>query len=180
MPSDKNAPKIYVHKGSTYPNNTVRIEKFEDGVAFYFPEGGGFARSRPEYEFNELYRPYNAKIDKPTWRAAHLNIDGDFAPTPGFLDGRRWNGWLMPMFTKETIDAAMVGDGIFNGLDIKYLPESDAYEVRMNDMDPADESEIYKGSDIEVDGKIEHAYSIGAGSWCWEEDDAPTAAPPAP
>lgn len=179
MTANNDTPQIFIRQGGTYPSDAVRVNKVEDGIVHFHPEGGGFSYSTEQEKFNEMFRAFDPAIDVRQWRRASICVD-DFPSIQGFLDDRRWNGGEMPAFTKEVIDAAMHGDGVFSGIDIKYVPEKDAYEVRMEGMGDDDESDVYVGTEIQVDGESVHVYAIGAGGWCWEEDIAPDNTPQAP
>lgn len=86
----------------------------------------------------------------------------------GFTYNRYWNGWDMPMFTKE------VAEKILNEL----TNENEDWQANYdNELDTftfkyiADESQtIEQGHDILCDdGNVYHVYDIGAASWIWSE-----------
>lgn len=80
----------------------------------------------------------------------------------GYTQGKKWNGWAMPLFLKEQADKVAEA---FNaeGDTVTYNPQTDSFIVL---LDGADEYEVFKG--VEIDGTM--YYPIGAGSWIWDEE----------
>lgn len=82
-----------------------------------------------------------------------------------YSDGQRWNGWGIPFFTRGVADRIadlMQGEG-----ELRYNPETDAFEYRASADTPESDVECFTGGDIVVDGEARHVYSIGGMSWTW-------------
>jgi hypothetical protein len=82
---------------------------------------------------------------------------------PAYSDGVRWNGWLMPYFTREV---AMRLIPLVHSL--RYDETRDVFVA----LDPNEGDEIaYGAEEIRVGNDDVVTYSIGAGEWCWQEAD---------
>lgn len=151
----------YIWKNGSYPEDVVVVtERTETTVKFY-SESGGFEKTGPAEKFEEDFRAVDPAVDVLRWRRAYLCFE-DGPLIPGFSDGRRWNGWAMPAFTKETLDAVLPSLGA-DDFAITYDPTLDAYRY------PDDDNEPETSTTIEVDGHSVKVYMLGAGSWCWDE-----------
>lgn len=82
----------------------------------------------------------------------------------GYTDGRHWNGWATPWFTKKVAEtmAEHFEDDCF-----VYDTEQDAFIVKNDNMDEG-EYESYEGKDFTIDGETLHLYPIGAWCWIWD------------
>ncbi|MFM0276371.1 hypothetical protein PQQ59_37710 [Paraburkholderia aspalathi] len=136
----------------------VEATTIGDTVVF-FAEGGGFVRRMPRAEFDAQF----TVAAEP--RFAQVAVAGawmdDGIALPAYSDGVRWNGWLMPYFTREVA--------------IRLIPlvESLRYDEARDvfvALDPNEGDEIVYGAEvIRVGDDDVVTYSIGAGEWCWEE-----------
>lgn len=122
-----------------------------------FPQGGGFAMRIPLEQFLANFKEVSGP---PKYRAAAFSIDGGPKYT-GYHTGSRWNGWAMPCFTMEQVEAQAEAQG-----ELEYDKATDTWKATFDGADP--ESDFWEGGDIEVDGGAIHVYAIGAGGWCWD------------
>nr|WP_250808456.1 hypothetical protein [Neorhizobium tomejilense] len=107
----------------------------EPGVVKYGNAWGGFVHSMSEKDFAEKFvRVPDEQIQAllNTFEAIDISIGDDCEDSiPGYTNGERWNGWLVPYFSLETIQQAMTGDGMLaqHGMDrvarFLYVPERD-------------------------------------------------------
>lgn len=161
-------------KGEIYTDTRYRdgrfiIDHMADGRVAFFPQGGGFQHFVSLADFLEHFRPAPA----PTFKAGRVTgewlsaecIGADKDVTfPAYLDGRRWNGWSMPYFTKRDAMDMLTA----SGNDWQFAPEIDAFVIQ---QDGSDEPEVYKGEDIATPYGTRHVYPVGAGCWTWETVD---------
>ena len=82
----------------------------------------------------------------------------------GYTDGRLWNGWECPWFTKEVTEEIM-RDLNKEGIETKYDLQTDAYIVECESSEP----DVFDGSDVKTEDGIQHLYPIGAWCWIWDE-----------
>lgn len=93
-----------------------------------------------------------------------FNIDGFEAIFEGYTDGRHWNGWACPWFTKKVANEIMrINNESYCGVayQIRYDEEQDAFIQE----EGYDEPYVIKGYDI--DGL--HLYPIGNAYWVWDD-----------
>lgn len=93
-----------------------------------------------------------------------FTIDGFYAIFEGYTDGRHWNGWACPYFTKEIAENIMHINNAyytFGEWQMRYDEEQDAFIREYEDEEP----EVFKGYDI--DGL--HLYPIGTCCWIWDD-----------
>lgn len=86
----------------------------------------------------------------------------------GYTYNRYWNGWDMPMFTKEIAEKILkeLTDET-DDWQAKYDNETDTFIFKYID-DEMEETE--QGHDIlSENGNVYHVYDIGAASWIWSE-----------
>ena len=84
----------------------------------------------------------------------------------GYTFHRRWNGWEMPMFTKEVAEQ-IYKEAKCECFDYSYNEEKDCF-IEIDTEYPDEPSEM-KGSMVKtVDGELK-LYSVGNG-WIWSED----------
>lgn len=140
----------------------------------YTPQGGGFNQKLPRKAFDAVYTPYSFP---DTWKAAHFTGDwfyGDpqcrepsdrLDPLPGYHQGRKWNGWAMPVFEKA-VGLKMID--MFPDWKMYYDAAGDCFIAPSEGEAPS----IYGAQIIRTEtGEEKVVYAIGAGSWTWELDD---------
>lgn len=98
-------------------------------------------------------------------RKTKFQICDDERIYEGYTDGRLWNGWECPWFTKEVVGQIMKD---LNNDDVptEYDVATDSYIVHWEDEDRDD---VFEGYDVETEDGIKHLYPIGAGGWIWDE-----------
>lgn len=143
-------------------------ERSETEVSFH-PQGGGFVYKVGLAEFAANFTPATIPPYAPAL------VSGDWFDglevAECYSDGRRWNGWGMPMFTYEqalkliatcptlTYDAR---------LDAFVLPAETGEATVNTESDPDD---VFAATYIDVAGVRTKVYPIGSGSWCWSMED---------
>ena len=97
---------------------------------------------------------------------AYFRID----KSPNFYEGidteNLWNGWAMPLFSKQVAD--LIIKKACEDESVRYIYEAQKDEYVYWCKDDPDEKEIFKGKDYTVDGEIKHLYDIGSGYWVWD------------
>ena len=99
-------------------------------------------------------------------RKTRFVIDTNEQTYEGYTDGRRWNGWECPWFTKEVADEIMKA---LNNEDIRaeYDSKKDSYLVYFDD--DADGPYEFDGADVKTEDGSMHLYPVGAWCWIWDE-----------
>lgn len=93
-----------------------------------------------------------------------FTIDSVEAIFEGYTDGRHWNGWACPYFTKKVADEIMrVNNESYCGVayQMRYDEKQDAFIQE----DGYDEPYVIEG--IDIDGL--HLYPIGTMCWIWDD-----------
>jgi hypothetical protein len=106
------------------------------------------------------------------WYTAVFRIEDALGPFQGYTTGQRWNGWACPAFPQAEANAIMAvwnRTGIAS-LGATYAAETDTYTF----WDIENEAEPYcvHGVLQMVEGQAVRLYPIGAGAWCWDEEEA--------
>ena len=100
----------------------------------------------------------------------------------GYTDGKHWNGWAQPLFTKE--QAELLAKWMSNrgdGCKLWYNQVEDAFKYFYGDdckipcLGNSDMVDTFPGITTTVDErefecKRLQLYPIGAGCWCWDEE----------
>lgn len=97
-------------------------------------------------------------------RKTKFSICDDQRIYEGYTDGRRWNGWECPWFTREVAEQIMKD---LNSDDVKteYDEKADTYIVHWCEGT----DDVFDGADMNTEDGIKHLYPIGAGCWIWDE-----------
>lgn len=98
-------------------------------------------------------------------RKTRFVIDTNEQTYEGYTDGRLWNGWECPWFTKEVADE-MMRDLNKEGVETEYHHKTDSYIIKSEDWD---EPDVFDGRDIITEDGPMHLYPIGAACWIWDE-----------
>jgi hypothetical protein len=162
-----NTTKTYVLRGGTYPKDSIEVDT-EAGT--FYRSGGGFVRNIADLKrFNEDFRPateeelnYNPPFRKGRFSIEMMDEDKPFLCVDGYTMGFLWNGWAMPVFDKENAEK------ILKATDAKYRYDEATDTFSWIVLD-GEEEDSTQGSIIHVDGVPVKVYSIGAGSWTWDE-----------
>lgn len=143
-------------------------ERSETAVSIH-PQGGGFVYKVGLEDFAANFTPATIPPYAPAL------VSGDWFDglevADCYSNGRRWNGWGMPMFTYEqalklistcptlTYDAR---------LDAFVLPAETGEATVDAESDPDD---VFAATYIDVAGVRTKVYPIGSGSWCWSMEE---------
>lgn len=106
------------------------------------------------------------------YRPALFAVDGE-TRFPGWCNGRTWNGFAWPLFTRETCELILKAFGGNTGqLLWKFSEDSKSVDVWYppevtDDTDPT----TFEASTINVDGVEVTGFELGSGYWCWDEYD---------
>lgn len=126
-------------------------------------QGGGFVQRMSKRAFERTFTATEA----PGFALAKVSGDwmADSEWVDAYITPMRWNGWAMPYFA---FDAAMK---LLPGMGgrLAYDAARDAFVLTDPDMDGP---EAYEADFIEVNGESIKVYPIGAGSWCWYQEEA--------
>jgi hypothetical protein len=160
-------------KSELYSNNASGqlfevSERGETTVSIH-PQGGGFVYKVGLADFAAKFTPatippYGPALVSGDW------FDG-LEVAECYSDGRRWNGWGMPMFTYEqalkliAICPTLTYDA---RLDAFVLPAETGEATVDAESDPDD---VFAATYIDVAGVRTKVYPIGSGSWCWSMEE---------
>ena len=166
----------YVHKvtGQPYvePTGGYVAMTVAEGMVRVHPQGGGFGVTLPLSELRQVEQ-FPADIVEahfvPDWCADDFGSLRD-APRGIHVAHRRWNGWAMPMFTRQVIESHSTFEQNLLGPDEQPPQEYDGidrYQWRG--------CELYligcEGDEDSLMPKAEHNgivyHSCGDG-WCWD------------
>lgn len=135
------------------------FQKIVDGKVECYQEGGGFLHHIPLDVWCEQFSvaiPANQLL----WRAGTVGFDGteEDEGFPCFLTGRKWNGWDIPAFERETIPLLFEDQDYY-----RTRWEGDKFIIECDD---SEEPEVCEPFTINVDGVEKRVWTVGDG-WCW-------------
>ena len=147
--------KILIPIGGKYPADAV--VQSPDGSCY--PMGGGFGFRLKDASLYRLVTPEDIRAVCLT--PSLFSIDGGTAYA-GVSNGRRWNGWECPLFTKE------VAERIFQdaGLKYDYLPDTDEFRMLNEWAHPEEDPYEYAKGVTHFGVRM---YPIMDG-WCWDQE----------
>ncbi len=160
--NQQDSPAIFTDGKGQY---IERLSEQHDTVSFS-PQGGGPVYELPRATFYERY--HIAAPAQFKW----VKVRGDWMDEAAAIAAAwhqlRWNGWVMPYFRFE--DVKQLCELVPN---LTYDEAADAVWLRVPEEERGGyyDDECYPATLIEVDGQQVKAYSVGAGSWCWEIAD---------
>jgi len=116
---------------------------------------------------------YECKVGARQYRLTTVGIDDLFGePLEAWIiDNERWNGWVMPYFTKEQAEIWFERQRQVEGATVEFDEAKDAYITVLGGND--EESDDWPGMDLMLGGEMRHVYPIGAGCWTWDEQSVP-------
>ena len=136
-----------------------------DGKVGISPAGGGPVYYVPQADFDQFF------VEAPpmVWRPDLFSLEGS-GTTWGYTNGRRWNGWACPLFTRKTIEYLMEAFMGHGGQEF-YSWEWDGDTLLFWQMEYRDEGPVrFEPVTITDDGKTFPVWSFADG-WCWDEVD---------
>lgn len=154
--------KLYINQNG---DHLVEEISRDDGRVSFCPAGGGFVVSMAEEDFARKYTETTLPAVLSPFRFSGEWLNADY---PGYTNGKRWNGWAVPLVTKETLvelvavmepaNAALGGEGY------KFHWDGDV----LNIYDPQEDS-VYalEPRPLATTEGTKFLYDISLG-WCWE------------
>lgn len=98
-------------------------------------------------------------------KKAIFTLDGFVPAYIGYTDGKMWNGWATPYFTKEEAIRLMTDYNSDTESPMFYNEEHDTFYHFGTD---SYSGEMWRGENYETDEGIKHLYGIGAYCWVWD------------
>lgn len=148
---------IYTHKKQPGSRFALAPKQYPGHVCLY-AEGGGYHMAVPIDKFEEEFEV----APSPQWRSGYFSIQ-DYWVLKGFTDGRRWNGWEMPLFEKEECDLIMK----YTNCDEFTHRWVDGQLVLFSEDYP--DGRVYPSIEIEINDKTHTVWPFGDG-WCWDDE----------
>ena len=94
-----------------------------------------------------------------------FTIDSNTSAYIGYTNGARWNGWATPYFEMPEALKIMAQYNLHNEDSLMtYDANTDTFTVVWDTND----TEVWKGYDINTEDGIKHLYDIGAYCWIWD------------
>lgn len=121
----------FLPKGETTIDNLIKVHSVEGDVLSCSPEGGGFVRSIKVDAFLERYEFVDdARIEamRAGYRSEMVSAGDDEVGVPGWVNGHRWNGFLMPLLERSAVET-MIEREFSNGGEYGTVlyPEGDGF-----------------------------------------------------
>jgi hypothetical protein len=110
---------------------------------------------------------HDCQIAARRYRLTQVSIAESTPHDAYIIDNERWNGWVIPFFTREQVGPYLACQNTVAEYTAVFDEAKDAVIVKC--WQGEDEPEEAVGVDITVDGETLHVYPIGAFSWIWEE-----------
>lgn len=152
--------KLYVFR-TDLNGPRFTAEPNEDGRTVRItPQGGGFVHNVP----NAVFAADFVVMSSPSpWMAASFSIDDMEEVFEGFTNGRRWNGWEVPYFTREVAERVMKTFGCD-----EFSLTWDGDTIVHTDSAYPDEAQRIEPQTIVVDGVSHTVWQVGDG-WVWDK-----------
>lgn len=148
-------------KDAAYPTHCREIVEVTEDAYRFAPLGGGLVFRAPHDGLKDYVKVPDAEKVSPPWKPGRFCIDGGRA-YEGISQDRRWNGWCMPAFTRETAFAICMDFG----LHFTFYSLAGILITNEGGENPDEDSYDF----FEVDGVT--YCPLGAGVWCWEIADS--------
>lgn len=109
----------YIPRESNNVRDLIRASAAGDGYVEFAHQGGGFVHRAPEAEFHSRFREVpETEFAAMAQRHVPIRVGGDWVEReedalPAWSNGLVWNGWEMPVFSKETVLSPQ-GRAVFN------------------------------------------------------------------
>ena len=176
-----NKGDILVPKEKQFPEGALVVDGYDEaGRLMAHPMGGGLQFCIEARGVEGLRLVDEAERARVLFRRGIFVLAESEERFVGWTDGRLWNGWEMPHFTRANADLLMA---LWNAAGEKlaedpkaclqsvmsYDAERDAYIVTFPEDEQA--TETFEIENILVDGEYVRVYAIGAGSWTWDRED---------
>lgn len=146
-----------------YPDGAVEVFEIE-GRLCAAPLGGGFVLELASllgwHEFRVVTEEEQRRVAK-TYQLVRFSID-DGPKIEGWTNLSRWNGWAMPMFSRENAIKAL--EAYATPGEWRYDEERKSFFVK--DGDNEEEEWTLLGDAPKDLGEV---YGLGAGSWTWDD-----------
>lgn len=198
---------IYIPRGESTLDHAISVASRTADLVEFYPQGGGFQQKMPATAFDAQFR-HVPEAERRRMAEVHYAIraGGDWVKDedqaiPAWTNGARWNGWVMPAFTKETLLAEIAAgrlDGVYfderrdafvtvttdtgttEGIDIeaatgKALADNN-YAEYPDEKHGYIYATVYPRLTIQTPEGAKEVYEVGAGSWCWEDWTEPAPA----
>lgn len=104
---------------------------------------------------------HGVAVSKAVFREVRVHLDESPEVFRAFSDGAKYNGGVIPYFTKGEADRLAKFQR-----ELSFDAATNSFAWHPHDG-AKDDREIYGASSIEVGGRVVEVYGIGAGSWCW-------------
>jgi hypothetical protein len=149
---------VYVSEFS----DAYEIVSFDGPIVRIAPEGGGFVMKTNASTF---FRTAKLRAELPPFRAFLTGLDGTESAFTAYSNGKRWNGWAVPMFDKAQLLEIII---LFAGDSFRFNEAEDVveyYDVNEEEWikQAPEEIDIDMGDGLTVTKKL---YPLGDG-WCW-------------
>jgi hypothetical protein len=163
--------KTHEKIGETFPNGAVTVFEITDQQVRFHSLGGGWQQRLPVEEFYKHFREHDPD-NKPKLEKSKFELDGMEEILEGYTYGFLWNGFEMPLFTKDEAlklkaDMPIEFDEESNEIIIDMDPTGEMVDPDMRFERCEAKMHSYDGHPIEL-------FPIGD-SWTWtravEEDD---------
>lgn len=163
----------------------------DNGRIRLVPQGGGFGITMTKEVFDRDFRPATPEEMRAfdDERYDYVQWDGGDKNYRCLLNERRWNGWLMPAFPRDSA-TALIRDLVAEDpnetnqvLRIQRDGKRLTFAEAGNELQSGDAVVMWwpDGGVLEDEAEViepimikgEETWGIGAGSWCWQQGEAP-------
>ena len=143
---------------------TVRFVDDQSQIHIQWDNGRGLALIPGVDSFRKLTQEELVQECVPLQKGIFCIVEEDGC-FEGYTTGKTWNGWVQPLFEKDT--AEKVCAKYLGGQQAKtvYDRERNSFVVDDHELGMAYE---YEGKPYQIDGEIKILYPIGSGEWCWD------------
>jgi hypothetical protein len=154
----------------------VTISERKDGNVHFANAWGGFVHYMPEAAFADRFKQLpEAKLNRlfRTYRPITVTAPEEDGSMEGFTNGQTWNGWEVPLFSKEAVLKALEENGHLVTPDIyentRYFFDhttDDLYEIAAEEGDIPDGFDVTTLEDFLAQPRdSDELYAFGKTTW---------------
>ena len=157
--------EILVPGDSHYPDSAIVVDGYNDlGHLLAHPLGGGFQHVYPPHPEKNFRIADAQERERALYRRATFSLLDSPDTFVAWTNGETWNGWEMPHFE---FDEAKRLIAWLKDAKARYDRERNCFTTTAQDGEDS-----WQSCTIAItDGSCIKVYPIGAGCWCWDEEE---------
>jgi hypothetical protein len=157
---------IVVPGEAQFPEGALIVDGYDAaGRLLAHPMGGGMQYVFGGDSSGQFRRVDEGEPERVLFRPGKFSLMDEGELFAGWANGLRWNGFAMPHFELAEAQRLIVWLAV---PEARFEAERDAFVTVTTDG----EEEVWEAMTITItDGTRIKVYPVGAGGWCWDDED---------